>query len=113
MDVQVEQLSPVLVEFSVTVDKERVKKEIDKAFIELGKRAKVKGFRPGTAPRHVLAHLYGGAVTNDVARKLVDETLNQALSQKNVQPLSQPQIEVKSISPTTEMVYKARFEVRP
>lgn len=113
MDVQVEQLSPVLVEFSVTVENARVKQELDKAFADLGKRAKVRGFRPGKAPREVLNQLYGGSVTNDVASKLVDESLNQALAQKNVQPLSQPQIEVKSISAKTELVYKARFEVRP
>ncbi|MFI5299681.1 MAG: trigger factor [Polyangiales bacterium] len=113
MDVQVEQLSPVLVEFSVTVENARVKQELDKAFADLGKRAKVRGFRPGKAPREVLNQLFGGSVTNDVASKLVDESLNQALVLKNVQPLSQPQIEVKSISANSELVYKARFEVRP
>ena len=87
MEVQVQQLSPVLMEFSVTVETDRVKKEMDRAFGDLQKRARVQGFRPGKAPRDVLAHLYGGAVLNDVASKLVDETLNQALAEKNVQPL--------------------------
>lgn len=113
MEVQVQQLTPVLVEFSVTVETDRVKKELDRAYGDLQKRAKVKGFRPGKAPREVLSHLYGGAVLNDVASKLVDETLNQALAEKNVQPLSQPRVEVESASPTAELKYKARFEVRP
>jgi len=113
MEVQVAQLSPVLVEVSVTVETDRVKKEMDKAFLELQKRARVRGFRPGKAPREVLAHLYGGSVTNDVCSKLVDETLNQALTEKNVQPLSQPKIEVQTASATAPLVYKARFEVRP
>jgi len=34
MEVQVQQLTPVLVEFSVTVEQVRVKKEVDKAFVE-------------------------------------------------------------------------------
>lgn len=113
MEVQVQQLTPVLVEFAVTVETDRVKKELDRAYGDLAKRAKVKGFRPGKAPREVLTHLYGGAVLNDVASKLVDETLNQALAEKNVQPLSQPRVEVESASPTAELKYKARFEVRP
>lgn len=113
MDVQVQQLTPVLVELSVTVESDRVKKEVDKAFGELQKRARVKGFRPGKAPRDVLAHLYGGAVTNDVCSKLVDETLNEALQQKNVQPLSQPRVEVQKASASEPLQYKARFEVRP
>lgn len=113
MEVQVAQLTPVLMEFSVTVETDRVKKEMDKAFLDLAKRARVKGFRPGKAPREVLTHLYGGAVLNDVASKLVDETLNQALSEKNVQPLSQPRVEVESAAPNAELKYKARFEVKP
>ena len=113
MDVLVEQLTPVLMEMSITVEVDRVKKELDKAFVQLQKRAKVKGFRPGKAPREVLTHLYGGAVTNDVCSKLVDETLNEALQSKNVQPLSQPRVEVQKASSTEPLQYKARFEVKP
>jgi trigger factor len=113
MEVQVQQLTPVLMEFSVTVETDRVKKELDRAYGELQKRAKVKGFRPGKAPREVLTHLYGGAVLNDVASKLVDETLSQALAEKNVQPLSQPRVEVQAAGPAAPLQYKARFEVKP
>ena len=113
MEIQVAQLTPVLVEFSVTVETDRVKKAMERAFGDLQKTARVKGFRPGKAPREVLTHLYGGAVLNDVANKLVDETLNQALSEKNVQPLSQPKVEVESARPNAELKYKARFEVKP
>jgi trigger factor len=113
MEVQVQQLTPVLVEYSVTVASDRVKKELDRAYGDLQKRAKVKGFRPGKAPREVLAHLYGGSVLNDVAGKLVDETLNQVLNEKGVQPLSQPRVEVESAGPNAALKYKARFEVRP
>jgi trigger factor len=112
MQVQVEQLTPVLMELSVDVEGDRLKKELDKAFSDLQKRARVKGFRPGKAPRDVLTHLYGGAITNDVCSKLINETLDEALQKQNVQPLSQPRIEVKTASNTT-LSYKARFEVRP
>ncbi len=112
MQVQVEQLTPVLMELSVDVDGDRLKKELDKAFLDLQKRARVKGFRPGKAPRDVLTHLYGGSVANDVHNKLINETLDEALQKQNVQPLSQPKIEVKAAS-TSALSYKARFEVRP
>ena len=113
MEVQVQQLTPVLVEVSITVETDRVKKEVDKAFLDLQKRAKVKGFRPGKAPRDVLTHLYGGAVTNEVCSKLVDQTLNEALADKNVQPLSQPRVEVQKAGMAEPLQFKARFEVRP
>jgi trigger factor len=113
MQVQVQQLSPVLVEFQVEIPADRVKSEVDKAYQTLQKTARVRGFRPGKAPRDVLTHLYGDRIVIDVAQRLVDDTLPKALSEKNVQPLSQPAIEPQKLSAGTNFSYKARFEVRP
>lgn len=113
MQVNVEKLSPVLLEFQVEVPAERVRSEVDKAYTALQRTARVKGFRPGKAPRQVLAHLYGGRIHADVAQRLVDATLNQALADKQVQPLSQPAIAPAELRPDDAFSYKARFEVRP
>lgn len=113
MQVTVEKLSPVLLELKVEVPAERVRSEVDKAYNSLSKTAHIKGFRPGKAPRHVLAHLFSGRVHADVAQRLVDSTLNQALANNNVQPLSQPSIAPTELVPTDTFQYKARFEVRP
>lgn len=113
MQVTVEKLSPVLLELKIEVPAERVRSEVDKAYSALSKTAHIKGFRPGKAPRHVLAHLFGGRVHADVAQRLVDSTLNQALANNNVQPLSQPSIAPAELVPTDAFQYKARFEVRP
>lgn len=113
MQVTVEKLSPVLVELQVQVPADRVKGEVDRAYVALQRTARVKGFRPGKAPRDVLAHLYGGRIYADVAQRLVDETLNQALQKENVQPLNQPSIAPAELKPAEAFSYKARFEVRP
>jgi trigger factor len=113
MQVNVQQLSPVLVEFQVEVPAERVKTEVDKAYQALQKTARVKGFRPGKAPRDILTHLFGERVAMDVTQRLVDDTLQKALTEKNVQPLSQPNIEPQKLSAGTNFSYRARFEVRP
>jgi trigger factor len=113
MQVTVEKLSPVLVEFQVEVPADKVKIEVEKAYASLARTAHVKGFRPGKAPRNVLAHLYGGRIHADVAQRLVDSTLNEALAEKQVQPLSQPAVAPTELRPDAVFTYKARFEVRP
>src|SRR6266542_2387203 len=113
MQVNVQQLSPVLVEFQVEIPAERVKSEVDKAYQALQKTARVRGFRPGKAPRDILTHLFGERITLDVTRRLVDDTLAKALSDKNIQPLSQPNVEPQKLSTGNNFSYKARFEVRP
>jgi trigger factor len=111
MQVNVQQLSPVLVEFQVEIPADRVKVEVDKAYQALQKTARVKGFRPGKAPRDILTHLFGERVSLDVTRKLVDDSLPKALTEKNVQPLSQPDIEPQKLAAGTNFSYRARFEV--
>lgn len=113
MQVNVEKLSPVLLEFVVEVPAEQVRTEVDKAYTVLQRNAKVRGYRPGKVPRHVLVYLYGGRIHADVAQKLVDATLNKALAEKQVQPLSQPAIAPVELRPDQAFSYKARFEVRP
>jgi len=113
MQVNVEKLSPVLMEFHVEVPAERVRTEVDKAYSALQRTARIRGYRPGKAPRNVLAHVYGGRIHADVAQRLVDTTLNQALAEKQIQPLSQPAIAPAELRPDEAFSYKARFEVRP
>jgi len=53
----------------------------------LGKRAKVKGFRPGKVPRAVLELYYKKQVEQDVSDALVRRSLEQALQEKNLNPV--------------------------
>lgn len=113
MQVTVEKLSPVLVEFSVEVPAEQVKTEVEKAYSTLQRTARVRGYRQGKVPRQVLTHVFGGRVQADVAQRLVDSTLDKALAEQNVQPLSQPAIAPTELKTDAPFAYKARFEVRP
>ena len=72
MQVQVARISPVVMELAVEVPADTVKAEVDKVYASLQKKAHVRGFRPGKAPRQVLAHLYGPQVVSDVVNAIVN-----------------------------------------
>src|SRR5277367_1966621 len=113
MQVQVARISPVLLEVAVEVPAADVRVEVEKAYSTLQRKARVRGFRPGKAPRQVLAHLYGPQVASDVVNALVNDTLPKALSEQNVQPINQPQVEAGKFEQGATFSYKARFEVQP
>lgn len=113
MQVQVARISPVMMELAVEVPASDVKAEVEKAFTNLQKKAHVKGFRPGKAPRQILARLYGPQVASDVVNTIVNGTLPKALSDNKVQPINQPQVEAGKFDQATAFSYKARFEVTP
>ncbi|MBX3192619.1 MAG: trigger factor [Labilithrix sp.] len=113
MQVSVQRISPVVMELSIEVPQAQVKAEMDKAYLNLGKRAHVKGFRPGKAPRDVLTRLFGPQVQNDVANAIVNDVLPKALTEQNLTPVSQPAVEAKSVDPKQAFSFTARFEVQP
>ena len=113
MQVNVSRKSPVVMELNVEVPADRVKAEVDKAYKSLEKKSHVKGFRPGKAPRSVLAHLFGPQLQNDVANAIVNDTLPKALSEKNVTPVSQPSVVPGKLDANTTFSYVATFEVQP
>lgn len=113
MQVTVQKLSPVLLEFDVKVDADIVGAEVEKAYTTLSKSARVKGFRPGRAPRKVLRTMFGARVAADVAQRLVDDTFPKAVAEQQVQPVSQPAIEPQKLVESQPFTYKARFEIIP
>lgn len=114
MEVTVNRISPVVMELSVLIPAESVKSSVDKAYLTLGKKAHVKGFRPGKAPRDVLTRLFGAQVSGDVVQQLVNDTLPRVLSDKNLTPVNQPSVEpTEAFDPKKAFTYKATFEVQP
>ncbi len=111
--VNIEKLSPVLVQVQIEVPADIVNTEVNNAFSSLKRNARVKGFRKGKAPRQVLQHLYGAAVRADVAKQLMDRELQQVIKDKALQPLTEPAVEPAELNPKAAFSFKARFEVRP
>jgi trigger factor len=113
MQVSEKRISPVVMELSVEVPATIVKAEIDKAYVTLGKKAHIKGFRPGKAPRDVLTRMFAPQVQNDVANAIVNDTLPKILSDKNLTPVSQPNVEAKTVDAKLPFNFTATFEVQP
>ncbi len=85
--VEMEDLGEVKRKLAIVVSKEEVDQEVDRAYRDLGKRAKVKGFRPGKIPRSVLAMYYKKQVEQDVSDALVRRSLQEALQEKELFPV--------------------------
>lgn len=114
-DVRVEKnvVSPVVSELSIEVSAGRVDAAFDRVLQELRKGARVKGFRPGKVPTHVIKQLYGPQLGEEVERLLVNQTLPEAVEQAEIVPVVEPQIEAEPPVAGQEFRYKARIEMKP
>ena len=85
--VEVENLSEVKRKLMIEVPSTEVTEEVDRAYRQLGKSAKVKGFRPGKVPRSILEMYYRKQIEEEVSDALVRRSLNEALKEKDLEPV--------------------------
>ncbi len=114
MKIQVETVSPVERKVTIEVDPDRVAKELDSAYIGLSRRVKLRGFRPGKAPRKVLERQFRAEVEGEVAERIVRETFAEAVRVEDLPVVAAPSVSIsEGIAAGKPMRYSARVEVKP
>jgi trigger factor len=114
MQSQISEISPVLVQVSVEVPWPDVEKAIEGSYSQLGRTAKVKGFRPGKVPRNVLKQLFGPRVKQEVVSNLVETGLGKAVEQHRLAVVSVPPLEtVPEFRQGESLNFTAKIEIRP
>ena len=113
MKVTVEDRSSVKKVLHIEVELENVTRELDKAYSELKKTAKIKGFRPGKAPRSVLERLYRKDVHADVSSKLIQESFIEALKETSLNIVGHPKVDPPELQEKSAYTFDAEIEVHP
>ncbi len=110
----VEQLSPTRVRINVEVPFGELKPDFDRAYKELAKQVRLPGFRPGKAPAKLLEARVGKeAILDQVVNEALPSRYGQAVTESDVRPLGQPEIEVTKKEYGEELVFTAEVDVRP
>jgi trigger factor len=111
--IKMEELSQVKKKLSFEIPWNDVKNELDVVYHEIGKKAKIKGFRPGKIPRKVLETYYKEQAQGDTVTNIVNKYYWQALDDKGIVPVSQPEINQEGIKENTDFSFSASFETEP
>jgi len=113
MKVDVAHVSGIEKRMTVVIPPEQITSEIDKAYLDLKKNIRLKGFRPGKAPVALLEKYFKAQIEEEVVSKIVKETYPEAIDETKLSPVSQPKIENGVLEKGKEFSYTAVFEVRP
>src|SRR5437867_1569122 len=87
-----EDLTPVRKRLEVEVPAAAVQAELDRTFHEVGRRARLRGFRPGKAPRPVLERAFGEEVRREVLGRLVEASFHRAVETHGLAVVGRPAI---------------------
>ena len=113
MQVKVEDVSSVKKVLHVEIPEDTVVRELDNAYKQLKKTAKIKGFRPGKTPRSVLERMFKKDVHNDVSSKLLQDSFVEALKETDLNIVGNPKIDPPQLDEKGPYKYDATVEIKP
>ncbi|WP_182113515.1 trigger factor [Actinotalea sp. JY-7876] len=114
----VETIDATTVKLTVEVSHDELKPSIDHAYEHIGSQVQVPGFRKGKVPARILDQRVGrAAVIEHAVNDGMAGFYRQAVTEADLRPMGQPDIEVTAIPALTEaeggLSFTAQVEVRP
>lgn len=115
LKVDIQDAGPCRKHVNVTVPRVDLNYYYGEVMGELESTAEVKGFRVGHVPRDLLAKRFRKEMSDQVKQKVLLDSLEQLESDKQLDPINQPDIDIESleIPDDGDFTYSFEVEVRP
>jgi trigger factor len=97
----------------ITVPVAEVEKETERAVLEIQRKVKLPGFRPGKAPVGLVKQRFAGDIRHDVLEKLVPRFFRAAADKDHLEVVGQPNVTDVHFHAGEPITFKAEFEVAP
>ena len=115
---EIKTLENSVVELTVTIEKDAVKKEYDELLKKYAKTAHVKGFRKGKVPPAVLERKYGEGLVTESGFNLIEKSLEEVLKDIDKKPLpySTPALKDEDdlkITMDSDLTFTVSYETYP
>lgn len=94
------------------VEKAVVNSKVADELKKYARKAKVQGFRPGKAPKHIVEQMYGGKAYEDALNEQLNKKFVDQLVEYKLNIVGYPKFDLTS-SEGDEFVFAATFEVMP
>ena len=102
-----------IVTLQVELPSERVTKEWQSIAKDFQRQARIPGYRPGKAPQALIDSRYAKDIREEVQSKLVRESLNEAIKQKDLRVLSVAKVEDVQLGADNTMRFRASVVIAP
>ena len=114
LSIETESLPKSQVGMTIEVPAELVDATYERVLNRLVAKAKIEGFRPGRAPRQLVEARVGpAALREEVVETIVPEVVQQALREKSLDPIDNPDVEVIELERGRPARLKATVTVMP
>ena len=113
MKVDVEAMAGCKRRLAVEAPSDVVQQEWEKAYGRVQKQARLPGFRKGHVPRSLVKIHFADEVRREVAEHLIPDVYRQAVSEAQLQPVDEPDLQDVKLEEGAPLSFVAVIEVRP
>jgi len=113
MKVQIEKTSPIERKIFFEIPNDVVSQEVESTYRALNRNVKLKGFRPGKAPRSILQRYYKSQVEEEVVSKLIKDSYGKAVEEYHLTPVAAPTVLDHTFEADKDFKYTVTVEVKP
>jgi trigger factor len=114
MQTTVETVEPHTVKLTIEVPTEEFGKDLDRTYRAIANEIKIPGFRKGKVPKQIIDTQIGrDAIFDQFVNTSVPAYFRQAVTDEDLAPITDPDIDVQQLEPGKPFVFSATVEVRP
>lgn len=113
MQVSIENVGKLGRKLTVRLPAQGLEDKVRTRIQEMGRSARLKGFRPGKVPTKVIEQRFGRQIRGEVLSEMIGSSYQEAITQEKLRPAVQPAIQTTGTPTNGEIEYTATFEVMP
>lgn len=100
--------------FMLTIPAEDIEARVEKEVKRIAPQIRMPGFRPGKVPPNLIRKMHGESLRGDALNGAVQDGVQQLLSEKNIRPALQPQVELdEAYQPGKDAEVRVSLEALP
>jgi trigger factor len=113
MQVSIENVGKLGRKLTVRLPAQGLEDKVRTRIQEMGRSARLKGFRPGKVPTKVIEQRFGRQIRNEALSEMIGSSFQEAVNQEKLRPAVQPAISTTGTPTNGEIEYTATFEIMP
>ncbi|MCC6625413.1 MAG: trigger factor [Deltaproteobacteria bacterium] len=113
MNTSVQVINEIEIRIEVEIPADKVDKELDRQLGEFGKRARLKGFRPGKAPKDMVRKTFAADIAAEATKRLINDSYQAAIEASKHRTVGEPKIEPGIARSGEVFKYAIKTQVKP
>jgi len=113
MNITIEEVNSIKRKLTVELPEEEARQARKKHLDNYARQARLKGFRPGKAPRDLVARIYAEELRREVLEELVSKNVPAALEEHKLEPIGMPMLEEVDYEEGRPFKFTVMVELKP